>query len=64
MDAPADSDEDHVRSIDHLAVFRTRENAVSPGWHKWQTNCQADQWLRADWRDTGLICETTNLWVL
>ena len=61
VDAPADSDEDHVRSIDHLAVFRTRENAVSPGWHEWQTNYQADQRLGADWRVTGLICQTTEL---
>ena len=46
----------------HLAVFRTQENAVSPGWHKWQTNYQADnKRLGADWRDTGLRCETTEL---
>ena len=62
MDAAADSDEQHVRSVDHLAVFRTQENAVSPGWHKWQTNYQAgNNWLVADWRATGLICETTEL---
>ena len=64
VDAHKDSKEDHVRSIGHLAVFRTGENAVSPGWHEWQTNYQADQWLRADWRATGSICKTTELWVL
>ena len=41
--APADSDEDHVRSVDHLAVFRTQENALLPGWHQWETNYQAGQ---------------------
>ena len=48
MDAAADSDEQHVRSVDHLAVFRTLENAVAPGWHEWQT-----------WHDIVLTCETT-----
>ena len=61
MDAHEDNKEDHVRSIGHLAVFRTQENAVSPGWHKWQTNYQAGKRLGADWRATGLICETTEL---
>ena len=62
VDAHKDSKEDDVRSIGHLAVFRTRENAVSPGWHKWQTNYQAgNKRLGADWRATGLICETTQL---
>ena len=62
MDANKDSKEDDVRSIGHLAVFRTQGNAVSPGWHKWHTNCQAgNKRLGADWRATGLICETTEL---
>ena len=62
MDAHQGSDEISVRSRAHLAVFRTQENAVSPGWHKWQTNYQADnKRLGADWRDTGLRCETTEL---
>ena len=61
MDALEDSKEDHVPSIGHLAVIRTQENAVSPAWHKWQTNYQADKRLGADWRDTGLICQTIEL---
>ena len=65
MDAAADSDEQHVRSVDHLAVFRTQENALLPGWHEWETNytqATATHHLRgADWRATGLSCETTLL---
>ena len=63
MDAAADSDEQDVRSVDHLAVFRTPENALLPGWHEWETNyTQAGQGgLGADWRATGLSCETTHL---
>ena len=64
MDAAADSDEQHVRSVDHLAVFRTQEKTLLPGWHEWETNYhQAGQGgLGADWRATGLMrCETTHL---
>ena len=32
VDAAADSDEQHVRSVDHLAVFRTQEKTLLPGW--------------------------------
>ena len=57
MDAPADSDENHVRSRAHIAVLRTQEYAVDPGWHGWETNYhEAGQ--GADWRATGLTCET------
>ena len=59
MDAPADSDENHVRSsIGHRAVFRTQENAVDPGLHEWETNYQ-EAGQGADWHATGLSCETT-----
>ena len=63
VDAAADSDEQHVRSVDHLGVFRTQEDALLPGWHEWETNyTEAGQgWLGADWRATGLSCETTLL---
>ena len=60
MDAAANSDEHHVRSVDHLAVFRTQENALLPGWHEWASNYQAGQG-GADWRATSLGCETTLL---
>ena len=58
-----DSGETHVRSVDNLAVFRTQEDALLPGWHEWETNyTQAGQGgLGADWRATGLSCETTLL---
>ena len=59
MDAPADSDEDHVRSLEAAGVFRTQEDALLPGWHEWETNYQAGQ--GSDWRATGLSCETTLL---
>ena len=59
--APADSDEHHVRSIAHNGVFRTQENAVLPGWHEWESNYSAGQAGGADWRETGLSCETTHL---
>ena len=63
MDAAAGSNEPHVRSVDHLAVFRTQEDALLPGWHEWETNyTQAIQGgMPADWRATGLSCETTLL---
>ena len=57
MDARQDSDEISVRSRAHLAVFRTQENAVAPGWHEWQTNYQ-EAGQGADWHATGLTCET------
>ena len=43
MDAPADSDEHHVRSVEAAGVFRTQENALLPGWHEWESNYQAGQ---------------------
>ena len=63
VDAAMDSGETHVRSVDNLAVFRTQEDALLPGWHEWETNyTQAGQGgLGADWRATGLSCETTHL---
>ena len=60
MDAAANSDEHYVRSIDHLAVFRTQEDALLPGWHQWESNYQAGRG-GADWCATGLSCETTQL---
>jgi len=63
VDAPADSDEDHVRSLEAAGVFRTQEDALLPGWHEWESNYaveyQAGQ--GSDWRATGLSCETTLL---
>ena len=59
MDAAADSDEHHVRSVE-AGVFRTREDALLPGWHELQSNYQAGQGV-ADWRATGLSCQTTHL---
>ena len=38
MDAAAGSGEQHVRSVDHLAVFRTQEDALMAGWHEWETS--------------------------
>ena len=63
MDAAADSGEPHVRSVDNLAVFRTQEDALLPGWHEWETNYQqAGQGGRgADWRAIGLSWQTTQL---
>ena len=60
MDAAANSDEHYVRSLAWLAVFRTQEDALLPGWHEWESNYQAGQG-GADWRATGLSCETTQL---
>ena len=58
MDAPASSDENHVRSRAHNAVFRTQEYAVDPGWHEWEANYQqAGQ--GADWHALGSPFETT-----
>ena len=59
MDAAADSDEHHVRSVE-AGVFRTQENALLPVWHEWESNYQAGVW-GADWRATGLSCETMQL---
>ena len=60
VDAPPDSDEHYVRSV-QAGVFRTQDDAVQPGWHVWETNWQAGQGF--DWRATGLSCwtETTQL---
>ena len=36
--------------------------ALLPGWHVWETNYHAGQaGLGADWRATGLTCQTTQL---
>ena len=59
MDAAADSDEHHVRSVE-AGVFRTWEDALLPGWHEWESKYQAGQG-GADWRATGLSCQTTQL---
>ena len=59
VDAHEDSEENRVRSDAHLAVVRTRENALGPGEHVWQTNWQAGQWGQGEeWHATGLTCET------
>ena len=55
VDAPPDSDEHHVRSIE-AGVLRTQKGALQPGWHVWETNYQGGQGL--DWRATGLSCWT------
>ena len=55
VEAPPDSDEHHVRSIE-AGVFRTQEGALRQVWHVWETNYQAGQGL--DWRATGLSCWT------
>ena len=60
MDAPADSDEHHVRSLEAAGVFRTQEDALLPGWHEWESNYQvATGGSLADWRAIGLSWETT-----
>ena len=64
VDAPADSDEHHVRSLEAAGVFRTQEDALLPGWHEWESNYAVDQVATgslADWHATGLSCETTLL---
>ena len=64
MDAPVDSDEHHVRSLEAAGVFRTQEDVLLPGWHEWESNYAVDQVATgslADWRATGLSCETTLL---
>ena len=63
VDAPEDSDEHHVRSLEAAGVFRTQEDALLPGWHEWESNYQvATGGSLADWRATGLMsCETTHL---
>ena len=60
MDAPADSDENHVRSRAHIAVFRTQEYAVEPGWHEWEANDQ-EAGQGADWHALGSSFETTSM---
>ena len=57
-DADADSTEDEVRSGLPQKVFRTREAALEPGWHEWETNYSNDG---SDWQATGLSCLTTVL---
>ena len=42
-----------------VGVFRTRENALSGGWHTWETNWNASCGGLASWQATGLCCETT-----
>ena len=62
-DAPPDSDEHHVRSLEPVGVFRTEEDALLRGWHAWETNYeyQVAAVSSGDWRATGLSCETTLL---
>ena len=62
MDAPADSDEHHVRTLEAAGLFRGPPDALLPGWHEWESN-YAIEYGRCgpDWRATGLSCETTNL---
>ena len=38
-------------------MFRTSEDALSAGWHKWESNDAGRSSL--NWRDTGLSCDTT-----
>ena len=52
MDAAADSGEPHVRFVDNLAVFRTQEDALLPGWHEWEWNDMAGRG-GADWVAPG-----------
>ena len=61
VDAPPDSDEHHVRSIE-AGVFRTQEDALLPGWHEWESN-YAFEYGRCgpDWRATGFKSKTTLL---
>ena len=59
--APADSDELHVRSLEGARpLFRGPPDALLPGWHEWESNYAAEFQV-ADWRATGLNCETTHL---
>ena len=62
-DAPADNDEHHVRSLEAVAVFRTQEDAMLPGWHEWETNYeyQVAAGSLGDWRATGFKSKTTLL---
>ena len=52
MDAAANSDEHYVRSLAWLAVFRTQEDALLPGWHEWEWNDMAGRG-GADWVAPG-----------
>jgi len=65
VDAPADSDEHHVRSLEAAGVFRTQEDALLPGRHEWESNYAVEFQVATgslgDWRATGLSCETTLL---
>ena len=45
--------------MDGVGVFRTREDALSSGWHFWETNWNASSGGWPDWRNNGLCCETT-----
>ena len=62
VDAPVDSDDRHVRHRGGWdGVFLTPEDALRPGWHKWETNYGAGQPHPSDWRTTGLSCDTVQL---
>ena len=50
MDAPPDSDENHVRS--RAPVFGTPEHAVDQGWHEWEAN-HAEAGQGAEWHALG-----------
>ena len=64
-DAPADSDENHTRSLEAAGVFRTQEDDLLPGWHEWESSYAVEYQVPAgylgDCRATGLSCETTLL---
>ena len=63
VDAPADSDEHHVRSLEDVGLFRGPPDALLPGWHEWESNYAVEYGAGqgSDWRATGLSCETTLL---
>ena len=65
MDAPAHSDEHHVRSLEAAGVCRPQEDTLLPVWHEWESNYAVEYQVAAgslgDWRATGLSCETALL---
>ena len=62
VDALADSDEHHVRSLEAAGVSRTQENALLPGWHEWESNYAFEYGRQGpDWRATGFRSKTTLL---
>ena len=65
VDAPADSDEHHVRSLEGLGLFRGPPDALLPGWHEWESNYAFENyvgtWRGPLWRATGFKSKTTLL---